>query len=104
MLVGQIREVVQPPAGKLAEVMQVWREVSQQRRVHIQRQEIAQTSVDLVEIQSGAVRRDVLGPARDGGSACKSGGIGDGSGCDVIHADRMLRFFWTFKRFVSRPD
>jgi len=104
MLVGEIRKLIQPSARKFAELMQVWLKMRPQRRVHIQRQEIAQASIDPVEVEPAAIRGDVLGPACGGGRSGKSGGIGDGGGCDVVHADRVLRLFRLLKRFVSRLD
>ena len=61
--VGEGRQLVEPPAGQRAEVVEVGVEVSQEIGRQVERRQPAQVGVDPVEVEAAAVR--------DGGGASR---------------------------------
>ena len=61
MLVGGFRQLIQPAARQRPEAMEMRFEPPKIVRRQIELQQIAQAAIDQVEVQSGAIRRDMIG-------------------------------------------
>ena len=65
VLVGDPGQFIEPPARQRAEAMEMRLQPAKITRLKIQREKIAQAAIDFVEILPRAIRRDVIGAARD---------------------------------------
>ena len=62
MLVGDPRQLVQPPACQLPQAMEMRLQPPKILRLQIQPEQIAQAPVDSIKILPRAIRRDARGP------------------------------------------
>ena len=62
MLVGNFRELVEPPARKIAEAIEMRLHRSAQPRLHVKIEQVAQAAVDAVEVHPATIRRDQRQP------------------------------------------
>ena len=60
MLVGDLRQLVEPAAGERAQPIEMRRHVREQRRLHVERQQVLELPVDGIEILPVDVGRDVV--------------------------------------------
>jgi len=75
VLIRLQRQLIKPPAGQLAQPLDMRGEMLERRLVEVKRQQIAQRPVDLPKVKPAAIGCDLVGAARigDRGEVSQSG-------------------------------
>ena len=61
MLVRHLRQLIELVAGERTQPIEMRRHVREQRRLHVERQQVLELPVDRVEVAAVRIRRNVLG-------------------------------------------